>query len=164
MQVDATALPLAIARLLDGSDPGSHAGFTIQCVTVDPDGWARVALLSAGEVVAIDERHLRLALWPDSHTTANLTRERHGLLAFVFENVAYSVRVRVCRGEDVDSPGRLAVFDGLVIEVRRDSAAYAVLESGISFRLLDEPSVVDRWRATMEALAIHPGCDPEGDQ
>lgn len=161
MQVDAPALPSAITNLLDGSDPGKHVGFTIQLLTVDPDGAPRVALLSAGEVVALDSTRIRIALWPDSHATTNLTRSDLAALAFVFENAAYCVQLLVCRAEDLSSPTRLAVFEARVTEVRRDVAPYAVLESGISFRLLDESSVVARWRATTEALASHRGCDPD---
>lgn len=164
MQVDAPALPSAITDLLDGSDPGRHVGFTIQLLTVDPDGAPRVALLSAGEVVALDSLRVRIALWPDSHSTANLTRSGLTTLAFVFENAAYDVRLGVCRGEDLSSPTRLAVFEGRVAGVCHDVAPYAVLESGISFRLLDESSVVARWRATTEALVRHRGCDPDGDR
>ncbi len=163
MQADAPTLPSAITDLLDGVDPGKHVGFTIQLVTADPQGWPRVALLSAGEVVAVDPMRLRIALWPESHTTENLARVGQATLTFVFDNAAYSVRLRVCRGEDISAPIHLAVFDGRVVEVRRDVASYAVLESGISFRLVDESSVVDRWRTTTEELVRHPGCEPGGD-
>ncbi len=164
MQTDEVALPQAVTALLDGADPGRHVGFTAELVTADPDGWPRVALLSAGEIVATDSRRLRIALWPESHTSANVTRTGKATITFVLEGAAYSVRLQMCRGEDLGEPARLAFFEGRVVEVRRDVAQYAVLESGIRFRLVDENSVVDRWQMTTAALSSHPGCQPNGDR
>jgi hypothetical protein len=162
MRADDVALPNAALAAFEGSDPGAHVGFTAQLVTSDPDGWPRIALLSAGEIVAVDPARLRIALWPESHTTENATRTGRATLIFVLDNAAYSIRLTMCRGEDLTEPSRLAVFDGRTAEVRRDVADYAVLESGISFRLVDEGAVVDRWRKTTSALLRHHGCDPDG--
>jgi hypothetical protein len=39
-----------------------------------------------------------------------------------------------------------------VAEVRLDSVDYAVVETGVRFRLVDPVGVVPRWRATRQAL------------
>jgi hypothetical protein len=162
-QEDAPKLPKTVTDLLDGTDPARQVGLTLQLMTADPDGWPRLALLSAGEVIAVNPTRFRIALWPDSRTTANLTRSGQATLAFVVANAAYSVRLSACRGEDLAEPAGLAVFDGRVVEVRCDVAPYAVLESGIRFRLVDENAVVDRWRTTTAALIGHSGCEHDGD-
>jgi len=149
-------------NLFDGSDPGKHVGFTVELATTDPDGWPRLALLSAGEIFTVDQTRLRIALWPESHTTANLTRTSRATLTFVHGKMAYNIRLRTCRGENLDTPGPLAVFDGRIIEIRREVAPYAELESGITFSLPNEESTVDRWRDTIAALALHAGCMPSG--
>jgi hypothetical protein len=158
------ALPNSVTDLLDGADPAQHIGFTVQLISADQDGWPRLALLSAGEVICVNPMRVRIALWPESRTTANLSRSGRATLAFVIDNAAYSVRLSVCRGNDLDDPARLAVFDGCVVEVRSDVAPYAILESGICFGLVDENAVVDRWRMTTAALLCHSGCLPSVDQ
>ena len=67
-------LPETLHRLLDGSDLDGKVGETMELLTVGPEGWPHVALLSAGEVLAATPEEIRLALWPSSQTTANLRR------------------------------------------------------------------------------------------
>jgi flavin reductase (DIM6/NTAB) family NADH-FMN oxidoreductase RutF len=143
-------LPADIVALLDGSDLEARIGLTIELVTTGADGWPGIALLSAGEVLAMNDSEVRLALWPDSRTTANLTRTGEGVLAFVQDGAAFSVRVEASRRPDLPDP--LAAFDGRVVGVRRDEVGYARLTSGITFDVPDAPAVVARWRETIEAL------------
>jgi hypothetical protein len=62
-------------RRLDGSDIASHADKALMICTVGADGWPHPAMLSYFEVVAKDRRHLHLAVYNTSRTTANM-RER----------------------------------------------------------------------------------------
>ncbi len=109
-------------------------------------------------MLALDDRTVRLALWPGSRTTGNLTRSGRGVLAFVHAGGAYSARLETCRAADLGPPAGLAVFEGRVAAVRRDEVAYAHLRSGITFDLPDPAAVVARWRATIEELRRRPGC------
>jgi hypothetical protein len=143
-------LPAAVVALLDGDDLEARVGLTVELVTTGADGWPGVALLSAGEVLAMSDSQVRLALWPDSRTTANLTRTGRGVLAFVDGGAAFTVRLEASRRPDL--PGPLAAFDGRVAGVRRDEVGYARLTSGITFDLPDEPAVVARWSKTIESL------------
>jgi hypothetical protein len=145
-----SVLPADVVALLDGSDLEARVGLTIELLTVAEDGWPGVALLSAGEVLAISDSDVRLALWPSSRTTANLTRTGRGVLAFVHAGAAFTVRVEARRAADL--PGPLAAFAGRVAAVRRDEVGYARVTSGITFDLPDAPAVVARWRETIEAL------------
>ena len=149
-------LPGEVVALLDGSDLDARVGFTLELLTVDHDGWPGVALLSAGEALALDDSTVRLALWPGTRTTANLTRTGQAALAFVDDGAAFTLRLETCRGSDLAEPA-LAVFDGRVVDVRRDEVSYARLRSGIVFDLPDPPSVVGRWRSTIGELRNHPG-------
>jgi flavin reductase (DIM6/NTAB) family NADH-FMN oxidoreductase RutF len=143
-------LPADVVALLDGNDLEARIGLTIELLSAGEDGWPRVALLSAGEVLAVSDETVRLALWPQSHTTENLTRTGKGVLAFVHDGAAYNVRLRAIRSPDL--PGPLAAFEGSVAEFRRDEVGYARLTNGITFELPDAPAVVARWRETIEAL------------
>ena len=157
-RAEAAQLPAEVVALLDGGDLAGRVGLTFELLTAGADGWPGVALLSAGEVLALDASTVRLALWPETRTTANLDRTGRALLAFVHAGGAFTVRLESCRGDDLRTPARLAVIDGRVAAVRRDEVAYARLRSGVTFDLPDEAAVVARWRATVEALRGHPGC------
>lgn len=150
-----TILPAEVAALLCGRDVQAGVGLTIQLLTVDEPGWPRVALLSVGEVLAIDDGHLRLALWPTSHTTANLSRTGKGVLCLVHAGAFLTVLVQVARAVDLVDPAPRAVFEARIDEVRRDEVPYAVLTSGIVFDLPDRDVVLARWHETIEALAAH---------
>ena len=54
-------LPGALLSLLDGRDLPGRMAKAILIATVDTNGWAHPALLSYGEVVALDARRLRVA-------------------------------------------------------------------------------------------------------
>ena len=146
-------LPPVVRDLLDGKDLESHEGLTILLLTTTTDGWSHLAMLSVGEIVAVGDRLLRAALWPNSTATANLSHGSRATLALVHENVAYYVRCSAEREGDVRlSSGWLAGFRLSVAEVLQDSAPYANLTSGVTFELKDPPSVYPRWEATVEAL------------
>jgi hypothetical protein len=155
---EAARLPADVVALLDGSDLTARVGLTFELLTAGADGWPGVALLSAGEVLAVDASTVRLALWPATRTTANLGRTGRAVLAFVHGGGAFAVRLATCRGDDLSAPAPLAVVDGHVVGLRRDTVGYARLRGGITFDLPDEATVVARWVATVEALRGHPGC------
>ena len=142
-----------VVVLLDGTDLTARVGLALELITVDGDGWPRVALLSAGEVLAAQDAVLRLALWPGSRTTANLERTARAVLAFVHAGAAHRVGLRARRDPDVLVAGEpRAVFDARVVSVRRDEVPYARLRSGITFELAEPDSVLARWHATLEAI------------
>lgn len=148
-------VPPALRELLDSDDLAASEGFTMLLVTVTAEGWPHVAMLSVGEVVAsADERSLRLALWPGSTATRNLTPSGQATLSAVVDGTSYSVRLAVSRAGEVETPlaGQLARFETRVEEASADEAPYAVLESGVRFRLKDPEAVLARWAELREAL------------
>ena len=147
-------LPDAVRHLLDGSDLAEREGLTFLLLTTDEDNWPQVAMLSVGEVVAIDARVLHAGLWLHSGTSKNLTRAGRATLVFIANGNGYYVRVRASRGQDLDlgAEGRLAYFVLEVEDVQEDSADYARLTSGVTFKLSDPAQVVPRWQHTVAAL------------
>lgn len=142
-----------MVALLDGTDLQARVGLTLELITVDADGWPRVALLSAGEVLAATSSALALALWPGSRTTANLERSARGLLAFVHDGAAFRLGLQARRVDDLHVAGELrAAFDAPVVSVARDEVPYARLRDGITHELVDPARTLARWRATVEAL------------
>lgn len=146
------AIPEALLGLLDGRDPEHRVGPTFLLITVADEGWPHVAMLSVGEVLATDERHVRLALWPDSRTTANLAARGQATL-LVVQAAAFHLRLRAARGPDLLVGGRpLAYFAAAVDEVLVDEVPYATIRSAIEFALHDPASVLPAWRETIAAL------------
>jgi hypothetical protein len=149
-------LPDPLYAALSGDGLGEHEGLTFLLLTVDPHGWPHQAMLSVGEVVANDRRRLGLALWPASRTTRNLDERARATLTAVVEETGFTIRLRVRRRGELSTPlaGTLAHFDAAVEQVRADVVPYAVLESGVRFRLRDRDEVLSRWaevRACLQA-------------
>jgi hypothetical protein len=147
-------LPKPLYAALSGSDPGALEGLTFLLLSMRDDGWPHLAMLSVGEVVALDPGRLGLALWPRSTTTHNLTERGRATLAAVLDQTGYTVRMEVHAAGELSTPlaGTLARFDARVEEVSADSVPYAVLESGVRFRLTERDEVLARWAEVRTAL------------
>lgn len=146
-------VPPALAAVL-GPGAGVAEGLTLLLVTVREDGFPHVAMLSCGEVVARDERRVALALWPSSSAAANLARDGRATLAAVVDETSWSLRLEARPAGAIETPlaGRLLRFDAVVAAATSDVAPYAVLESGVTYRLKDPPSVLPRWAEVRAAL------------
>lgn len=145
--------PPGLLGLLNGRNLEDKVGVTPMLVTVDGDGWPHVALLSAGEVLLEQPDGARLALWPDSTTSANLVARRLGMLALAFDGTWWLARLQVdATGllEDLQEP-RLGVR-GRMVHLRADTVPYATLTASLSFELQDPEGTVFRWRQTIASL------------
>lgn len=149
-------LPDELLEVLGGRDLASAVGFTVLLLTVREDGWPHQAMLSVGEVLANRPSQIRLALWETSTAATNLARARRGTLTCVVGETAYAIRLTTTAMPDLRvAPDIIrARFHAVVEEVTADRAPYAVLESGVRYRLIDERSVLQRWRATISALRL----------
>lgn len=147
------ALPAELAAALDGRRLPERVGDTYLLITTPAAGWPHVAMLSAGEVLAVGEAALRLGLWPGTGSTENLTRSGRGLLLAVRPPATYRLRLS-CRalGEVPVEDRRLAAFDAAVEEVLEDVVGYARVTGGIRFELVDPPRVLAHWEAAIAAL------------
>jgi hypothetical protein len=151
-------LPEALQRLLDGSDLAHREGLTFLLLTNDDENWPQVAMLSVGELVAINPRTLHAGLWLQSGTSRNLTRSGQATLVVVANGSGYYVRLSARRGDDLDlgAEGRLAYFSLQVEDVQEDSTEYATLTSGVTFALKHPAQVVPRWQHTVDVLRAAP--------
>lgn len=152
---DAARLPVipeALRRLIDGRDLAAAEGHTFLLLTARPDDHPHAALLSAGEVLAAGDR-LRIALWPGSTTTANLTATGKATLLAVIPPSTYNLRLEARRLPDLSVAGKpRAFFEAGVVSVRDDRVAYATVTSGITFELADRDATLASWQATIAAM------------
>lgn len=149
----ATELPAPLLRLLDGEDLERKEGETILLLTAAPGEWPRLALLSVGELYAPSATEVRLALWPDSRTTANLEATGRATLSAILDGVTYDVELEARPDGDVPlGTWSAARFAATVRSVRSDTVGYAEITSGVRYRLKDAPKVLERWRLQVAAL------------
>src|SRR6266849_5990882 len=91
------ALPDDLQQMLDGSDLAAREGLTFLLLTTDEVGWPHMAMLSVGELVAIDSRTLRAGLWLHSSTSKNLSQNSRAMLTVVANGNGYYVRMAARR-------------------------------------------------------------------
>jgi hypothetical protein len=147
------SLTAELAALLDGRDLSGKVGDTYLLVTTGEDDWPHIAMLSAGELLAVSPGELRLALWPGTSTTANLRARGRALLAYFAPGTAYYIQLEVQPYESrVAVSDSLARFSARVKRVRVDRVDYAEITTGIRFRLKDPATVLDRWEQAISNL------------
>lgn len=145
-------IPAPLLALLDGTDLRGREGHTFLLVTVGPE-WPHVAMLSVGEVLAKDEREIRIALWLGTTTTANLTPSGKALLMAIVGDTVYHVRLACHRDPDIDLPqGKRAFVVASVTGVLEDRVTYARMTSSLAFELVDREAVIPRWEEAVAAL------------
>lgn len=157
-------LPEALRALLDGHDLPARMGKAILIATVDAAGRPHPALLSYGEVVAIDRRRLRLATYRDSRTSGNMRRAGHLTLCLVEPGMAYYVKARA-RELDNPMPGypALARFEATIEEVLADQAREDLepdtrITGGIEFVVAGRRTeeLLAEWTGVVAALRAEP--------
>jgi hypothetical protein len=152
-------LPESLLSLLDAHDLSSRAGKAILITTIDAQGWPHPALLSYGEVVAIDARRLRVATYRSSRTSENIRRSGHLTLCLIETGMAYYLKTRAVEQEShwVRFPA-LARFEAtvkhvLVDQAREDLEPEARITSGIEFETAKpREEVVAEWARVLNAL------------
>ena len=132
-------LPPRLLEHLSGRDLRGRFGRVIPAVTVDPAGFPHPALLSFGELVALDQRRIGLATYADSTTTANMRQRGRLTLLLVEPDGTYYIK-----GTVRERSGGLPAFPGLahlemrveqILEdaTREDLEGEARIASGLRF-------------------------------
>jgi hypothetical protein len=145
------ALPAEVARYLDGADLLSKSQ-ALRLSTIDAAGWPHAALLSAGDVVAMPDGRIRFALFPQSVTTANLTRDGRLTLSLSLDGGMCELMLHARRLARSSPDVPLAFFEAEVETVRYHKAPYAAVTQGITFSLHHPPTVLRRWTRQSGAL------------
>lgn len=146
-------LPPEVLAAFDGERLSEKVGLGYLLVTTDPGGAPRPCMLSCGEVLAVDERRLRLALWEGTRTSANLSRGASGLFCYVAAGSVIYVR---------GTPSRLGAlarhhvecFDLAVSSVESDDHPGMPASDTFRFEVRGQPieAVVAEWRERLADL------------
>lgn len=155
-----STLPSVLLERLRGDDLASRVGIAVIVLTVDAAGWPHPAMLSYGEIVAADDRRIRLAVRPESGTAENLRCRSRLTFCFVEAGMAYYVKASAVELPQTAGGVRaeLARFESTVEMVLSDSArdeseAGTVLVDGVRFAPgRPVPAVLRDWRAALDTL------------
>jgi len=147
------AISESLCQWLDGSDLESKQNDAMLLLSVTEDGWPNTAMLSVGEVLAVDRNRLRIALWQGTGTTGNLLRTGQATLVAIHEEAAHYVRLRVQALPDLpDAVHPRQRFEAEVVYVREDTAKYADILSAVRFQLHEPDQVLERRKETLVEL------------
>ncbi|WP_316275222.1 pyridoxamine 5'-phosphate oxidase family protein [Bacillus halotolerans] len=140
-------------ELLDGErlKEKQHEAFVLQ--TVSEDGWPHAAMISAGEIIALNRTDIRIALWKNTETAGNILRTGQAQLTAWWKGAAHYVKLQC----EPLPPLNDAVYDRerfacRIASAKEDVAKYADIPSGVRIQLHNAEEVLNRWEATLEEL------------
>ena len=116
-------MPRDLHAALGGEGFRRRGRLVLPLLTLDPEGFPRVALLTLGEVRANSGSQLAIAVRADSRTAFNLVRRATATLVYLHRAISAYVQARAGRGRvSASDPGR-RVFPLSVERVRVDRPA-----------------------------------------
>ncbi|MBK5458126.1 pyridoxamine 5'-phosphate oxidase family protein [Peribacillus sp. TH16] len=142
-----------VVDLLNGEDLTDKQHEAMMLLTVSEDGWPHTAMISVGEIVAISGEELRIGLWPDTSTTANIIHTNKATLVLFWRGKAHYIRLSIERLKELPTARyQRERFLARVVSAREDVAKYADITSGIKIKLKNSKEVVERWGQTIEDI------------
>jgi hypothetical protein len=120
--------------------------------TVDADGWSRVSLLSAGEIIFRHDEGFRFCVFEQSGTAANLARDGRMTLSMAHDGGIWELRLRATACHREVAEASLAFFKAEIDSARLHSVPYAEVTSGVTFSLHEPSAVLQRWQKQIKAL------------
>jgi len=144
-----TALPDELVDFLDGENLDRKTSQALRLSTVDETGWPHAAMLSAGDITALDHCRIGIILYAESATSKNLARDGRLTLTFPRGRGLFEARLRAIE-KKADEQYRY--FIATVEDVREHFAHYADVLSGVTFRLHDPAGVIKRWKSQIASL------------
>ncbi|MED4116244.1 pyridoxamine 5'-phosphate oxidase family protein [Priestia megaterium] len=142
-----------VYELLNGQDLTDKQHEAMMLLTVGEDGWPHNAMISVGEIIAVNLMELRIGLWPNTSTTVNIIRSNKATLILIYKGKAHYIRLSLERLEELPNARyQRERFSAKVISAREDVAKYADITSGIKIKLKNNKEVVERWNQTLEDM------------
>lgn len=90
-------LDAELMEWLSGTNLEHKQHEAMQLLTVSEDQWPHQAMISMGEVIAINPHQLRLALWPGTQTSMNMSKTGKATLIAVQGHRLLHIRIEVER-------------------------------------------------------------------
>ncbi|MGR6342240.1 pyridoxamine 5'-phosphate oxidase family protein [Priestia megaterium] len=138
-------MSIEVYEWLNGQDLKKKQHEVMMLLTVGEDGWPHTAMISVGEIIAMNRNELRIGLWPNTSTTANIIRTSKAILVLIYKGKAHYIRLSLERLEELSTTRYPRErFSAKVISVREDVAKYADITSGIKIELKNNKEVIER--------------------
>lgn len=93
-----------VYELLNGQDLMHKQHEAMMLLTAGEDGWPHTAMISVGEIIAINRKELRIGLWPNTSTTTNIIRTSKATLVLIYKGKAHYIRFSLKRLEELPTP------------------------------------------------------------
>lgn len=146
-------LSTELNELLNGKDLIKKQHEVMMLLTVGKDGWPHNAMISVGEIIALNHQYLRIGLWPNTATTANIIRAQKATLVLVYKGTVNYINLSLERLDELPNPlHHRERFSAKIISIREDIAKYADITSGIKIRLKNDMEVIGRWYQSHKEL------------
>lgn len=155
-------LPPEVVAAFDGTALERMIGAAFLLITVDGDASPRPCMVSAGEVLSVGDRALRVALWPGTRTANNLDRGDTAVFGYVAAGLVLYVRARPLP-LTVTSESPLRCFELVVDSVESDVHEGMPVTAGITFAVeeMDTDAVVSSWVRQLDVLRTARPADEE---
>jgi hypothetical protein len=142
-------IPGEIVDFLNGKDLDRKLSQAVLLSTVSEEGWHHAAMLSAGEMLALDASEVAMLLYESSNTSRNLARDGRLTLTLPLDHGLCEMRLRATAKKQ---DKRHRYFIAVAENVRQHRSNYANVVSGVTFRLHDPTAVLARWSRQIEML------------
>lgn len=146
-------MPVEVFDLLNGKELVDKQHEAMMLLTISEEGWPHTAMISVGEIVAVSRTELRIGLWPNTSTTANVIRTHKATLVLFWKGKAQYIRLSIVGLKELpNAQHQRERFYAKIVDAREDMAKYAEITSGIKIQLKNPKEVVGRWSETIEDL------------
>lgn len=146
-------LPPRAFAALDGLALNDKIGPTYLLLTGDNDGTPRPCMLSAGEMLAVDSRTIRVALWPGTNTADNLRRGTNAVICFVDDQNVWYIRGKARPLPKIETT-ELERFEISIAALESDVHEGLPVICGIQFACEEKrrPGLLKQWQRNIDAL------------
>lgn len=128
-----------------------HIAMILQSIT--SEGYPHSAMVSVGEVIALDSEHLRIALWPQTQTSISLAEKRKSNLIIIYNNMISYLELDITLLPSLDNEVyERTRFEATIKSIRQDIAKYADITSGITVEMHEPEQVLNRWNIILQEL------------
>lgn len=128
-----------------------HIAMILQSIT--SEGYPHSAMVSVGEVIALDSEHLRIALWPQTQTSISLAEKRKSNLIIIYNNMVSYLELDITLLPSLDNEVyERTRFETTIKSIRQDVAKYADITSGITVEMHEPEQVLNRWNIILQEL------------
>ncbi|MEJ7451031.1 pyridoxamine 5'-phosphate oxidase family protein [Staphylococcus xylosus] len=128
-----------------------HIAMVLQSIT--SEGYPHSAMVSVGEVIALDSEHLRIALWPQTQTSISLAEKRKSNLIIIYNNMVSYLELDITLLPSLDNEVyERTRFEATIKSIRQDIAKYADITSGITVEMHEPEQVLNRWNIILQEL------------